>query len=392
MSRTNFWIVIWTLTVWTVLANLVLFPTEIRGQDFSPVPALEPGVPPALPPLPVPASIPVDPAARPPLPTLTPGFGSCDTPDYWIVSSREAVQHRLKRREDWTLDVFHRHVGGQTVRTSMADLSGQMAPGVPVLICIHGSFVDWNSNFKESAEAYQWIRRAAPHLPIQVIFFSWPSEGPYTRITPIDVAINGERAEFNGFHLAQLISGLPESCPVSLIGHSHGCRVILSTLHIAGGGEIQNLCYRYSLGASRRYRAVLAAAAVDHNWLNPGQRYDRALSRCEGMLNLINRDDMAIFVYPLHRPGAQRALARIGLTDRDYRQLGATACRLSNLDVTQLVGQNHLWPGYYSCPRIATSIVPYVYFADGNTTAMLDPVSSAPPAEPTQPEELIPLR
>lgn len=386
MSRTNFWIVIWTLTVWTVLANLVLFPTEIRGQDLPPAPTLEPSGPP-LPPIPAPQSVP-DLSQ----PTLPPGFGSCDTPDYWIVSSREAVQHRLKRREDWTLDVFHRHVGGQTVRTRMADLSGQMVPGVPVLICIHGSFVDWDSNFKESAEAYQWIRRAAPHLPIQVIFFSWPSEGPYTRITPIDVAINGERAEFNGFHLAQLISGLPESCPVSLIGHSHGCRVILSTLHIAGGGEIQSLCYRYSLGASRRYRAVLAAAAVDHNWLNPGQRYDRALSRCEGMLNLINRDDMAIFVYPLHRPGAQRALARIGLTDRDYRQLGASACRLSNLDVTPLVGRNHLWPGYYSCPRIATSIVPYVYFADGNTTAMVDPVSSAPPVEPTQPEELIPLR
>jgi len=359
MSRTTYFLLTWSLAVWAVLAALVFAPTPLRGQE----PTL-----PALPSLEV-------------VPPANPLVGSCDTPDYWIVSSRESVQHRLRKREDWKLDVFHRHVGGQTVASSLGDLGRNMAPGVPVLICIHGSFVDWESNFKESAEAYQWIRRAAPHLPLQVIFFSWPSDGPYTHITPLDVAIRGERAEFNGFHVAQVVASLPESCPVSFLGHSHGCRVILSALHIAGGGVVQDLCFRYDLGQNRRYRVVLAAAAVDHNWLNPGERYDHALVRCEALLTLINREDLPIAVYPLHRPGALRALSRVGLTDRDRRLLGGQAVKASEFDVTCIVGRDHLWPGYYRCPQIATSIAPYVYFQDARTTqAMAE--SFAAPAEP----------
>lgn len=364
MSRaTSLWLT-WSLTLWAILATLVVAPAPLRGQEPAP---LLPATPPALPPL----------EAAPP---ANPLIGSCETPDYWIVSSRDAVQHRLRKRDDWTLDVFHRHVGGQMVASSLGELGRSMAPGVPVLICIHGSFVDWESNFKESAEAYQWIRRAAPHLPLQVIFFSWPSDGPYTHITPLDVAIRGERAEFNGFHVAQVVSSIPESCPVSFLGHSHGCRVILSTLHIAGGGTVQDLCFRYDMGRSRRYRVVLAAAAVDHDWLNPGERYDRSLVRCEALLTLINRDDLPIAVYPFHRPGAKRALSRVGLTEHDRCQLGRQSMKAAELDVTCLVGHDHLWPGYYHSPRIATSIAPYVYFQDAQGTQTLTESLSFPAA------------
>ena len=374
MSRTTSLILTWSCTLWVIWALLVFAPVPVYGQEPT-LPAPELSLPaPGLAPVPQPGSAPFS----------VPGsalIGSCDTPDYWIVSSRGAVQHRLKKREDWTLDVYHREIGGQTRCSSLAELSRHIAPGVPVLVCIHGSFVDMESNFKESAETYQWIRSAAPHLPLQVIFFSWPSDGPYTFVTPLDVAIRGERAEFNGFHVAQVIAALPESCPVSFLGHSHGCRVILSTLHIAAGGSVQDLCFRYNMGTNRRYRAVLAAAAVDHNWLNPGERYDGSIRRCEALLTLINREDLPIAIYPLHRPGAARALARVGLTERDRARLGDQACKARELDVTCLVGHDHLWPAYFRCPKIATCIAPYVYFQDSQPVqARAEAIG--PPLEP----------
>ena len=379
MSRATSIVLTWSCTLWVLWGLLVFAPVVVSGQETGPQFPL-----PAPDYLPAPSADPV-PGALPysaPLPSPgTPMIGSCDTPDYWVVSSREAVQHRLKRREDWTLDVYHRQIGGQTVQSSLGAMTQHISPGVPVLICIHGSFVDAESNFRESAETYQWIRNAAPHLPLQVIFFSWPSDGPYTYVTPLDVAIRGERAEFNGFHVAQVVSALPASCPVSFLGHSHGCRVILSALHIAAGGSIQNLCFRYDMGAGRRYRAVLAAAAVDHNWLNPGERYDGSLRRCEALLTLINRDDIPIAVYPFHRPGAARALARVGLTERDRVRLGDQACKARELDVTSLVGSDHLWPAYFRCPRIATCIAPYVYFEESRPR-QVQLESIGPPLEP----------
>jgi hypothetical protein len=372
ISRPTIASLTWAATLWVILALLACAPVKVHGQDG---PLLLPSEPsPAAPEFPSPA-----------VPSA-PFVGDCQSPDYWTVSSREAIQHRLNRRDDWSLDVYHRVAGAPLARSSLQDLSQRLIPGVPVLICVHGSYVDWDSNYKESAEAYQWIRHAAPHLPLQVIFFSWPSDGPYTHVAPLDVAIRGDRAEFNGFHVAQVLSVIPESCPVSFLGHSHGARVILSTLHIAGGGAVQNMRYKYNMGASRRYRAVFAAAAVDHNWINPGQRYECALHRCEGIMNLVNRADLAIAVYPFHRPGANRALSRVGLTPRDRCKVGPEAAKVADWDITDLIGRNHLWPNYYHCPRIAASIAPYIYFSDAQTALLPDYEASLPTSPPVEPE------
>lgn len=61
----------------------------------------------------------------------------------------------------------------------------------------------------------------------QMIYFSWPSDRALSPFASIDVAILGSRASRNGFYLASLIQSLPPECPVCLVGHSHGTRVIL---------------------------------------------------------------------------------------------------------------------------------------------------------------------
>lgn len=292
-----------------------------------------------------------------------PFIGDASAPNYWLVSSRCSAQHvNDMGRGPWGLDVLQRTPDLQMHRTDLPSLTSQLVPGVPVCIYVHGSFVEWESQCREAHNAYMHLRSASGGAPLQMIFFNWPSDGPYTYLPTIDVGVRGRQAEFNGFHLAWLISQIPESCPVCLIGHSHGARVVFSAMHLAGGGAIQGYVFPYSMGAQRRYRVVLAAAAMDHHFLNPGNRYGCALNRVECVLNLRNRHDIALTVYPLHRPFARRAFGKSGLTQRDAQAMGWNAMKIREYDVTPYLGHLHYWPEYYSRPAILAAIIPYAHF------------------------------
>ncbi|WP_437229133.1 alpha/beta hydrolase [Planctomicrobium sp. SH661] len=282
--------------------------------------------------------------------------------NYWMVSSRYSVQNVHERcRGPWGLNVQELHCDGTSRNSNVTELSSQLVPGVPVCIFVHGSFVELPNQYVEAAGFYSCVR-SRNAAPLQMIFFTWPSDGPYTGCFPLDVAVRGRQADFNGFHLAYLISQIPASCPVCLVGHSHGTRVILSGMHLVGGGTIEGYSFPYSTGEGRRYRVILAAGAMDHNWLNPGQPFACALNPVECLLNLQNRHDLALAALPLSRPFGRRAVARSGFTSHDVRALGGNAAKLRDCDVTDLVGHKHYWPYYYRQPAVIGAMLPYIYF------------------------------
>ena len=270
-------------------------------------------------------------------------IGHCNFRCYRVGSSRSTDQHSC----DW--DEFEK----------------SLEPGVPVCFVIHGSFVNWASARKDSHRTYQWLRAAAPEKPLHVIFLTWPSEYLIRILPHVTIATLGKRSAFNGFYLAQLIGRIPPQHPVSLLGHSHGARTTLSAMHLLGGGRIEGrtLC-RKPKYHGHRLRAVLAAAAVDHHWLNPGERYDRALCPLEALVNLRNRLDPALWIYPLRRPFGHMALSHSGFLRSDRRRLGAANAKLVEFDVSRFVGQGHMWPNYYNRPEIAKALIPYLYFSD----------------------------
>lgn len=311
-------------------------------------------LPALVPPAPLPTPIePVPTAAAPP---AQPAAVAANT--YWIVSSRCSVQD-VCSPGPWGLNVYQRVGDCPLIPTDVPSLSSQIVPGVPVLIYVHGSFVEWESQCREAHEAHRVLSSICQ--PLQMIFYTWPSTGPHRCLFPLDAAMLGERAEFNGFHLAWLVSQIPDSCPICFLGHSHGSRTVLSAMQLAAGGTIQGHVFTGYMGA-RRYRAVLAAAALDHNWLNPGERYGCALNLLECLLNLKNRHDLALAFYPLNRPFAHRALARSGFTRRDAARIGWNMAKITEVDVTPLLGPRHLWPYYYADPAIDSLIRSYMQF------------------------------
>lgn len=299
----------------------------------------------------------VAPTVVPPSANITPVMADGDS--YWIVSTRRAAQHRLDPPSS-TLDYIRRQEDGMLVASHAGAMQAELQPGTPVVIFVHGSFVPWDRQVDLARSTNRWIKAAAGGRPLHVVFFDWPSDGPYTHFFPIDVTVRGERAEFNGLHLTWLISQLPAESPVCLVGHSHGARTVLSALHLSAGGSVQKLTFYGSVGP-RPLRAVLAAAAVDHDWLNPGERFDLVLRRSE-VMNLRNRCDPALTFYPLSRPFSRPSLANVGFTDLDRAEMGPLAYRAIELDVTDLVGRSHTWPNYDQEPAIAAAIAPFALF------------------------------
>ncbi len=283
--------------------------------------------------------------------------------DYWIVSSRRC-RERLECCQRCNFDVFRFNCQGQGVASSLDELYASLIPAAPVCFMLHGSFVEWESVCQDSRVTNTWLRNACPDRPLNVVFYSWPSDDSPALTFPMDVLQLGRRAERNGLYVAELISRVPDQHPICILGHSHGARMTLATLHALGGGELDGVVFAGGQYHGHHIRAVLAAAAIDHQWLNAGSRYDRAVLRAESIVNLQSRKDLALKFYPLHRPFCTQALARTGFTDHIRNEIGPHSVKLADYDVTPLVGFGHVWPHYYHQPCIAQAISTSVFFPD----------------------------
>lgn len=297
-------------------------------------------------------------------PSPPPANSCCLTGSDWLISVRHCPH---KRSAPVWCDLAVCQVRDEVmVSATQQQMLASLHPGAPVCIMIHGSFVDWEAVCQESRLARNWIKRACPGRPVHILFFTWPSDETRKLLLPVDVAVLGKRAGRHAQDLAYLIGQIPTEHPLCLVGHSHGARMALATLHLLGGGEIDGICLPAGPYRGHRLRAVLAAAAVDRNWLNPGELYERAILRAECILNLQNRHDAALSLYPLSRLGGTRALGRAGLSDKDRQRLGPWYAKLHEVDVTEWVGRRHLWSMYMQFPEIAGLMAPYVFFRDSN--------------------------
>ena len=286
------------------------------------------------------------------------------TPGYWIVSSWNSPQEFENDQLRFCPQVQRVDECTDGHLSSMEQLTSSLLPGVPICIVVHGSFMDSPSVLPESHNTWNWLKTGASGRPFQMIYFSWPSDRALSPFASIDVAILGSRASRNGFYLASLIQSLPPECPVCLVGHSHGTRVISSGLHLLGGGVVEGHRHFTPGCAGRRIRVVYTASAIDHDWLNPKERYGRALCCLECLINLRNARDPALQIYPLRRIGSSRALGASGFTSKDRRELGVYGSRVRDWDVSLIIGHDHSWPNYVARGSLASSLRNYLFFAN----------------------------
>jgi len=389
--------VAWTAIGVAILAAVTLTssPAALAAEPAQPFEApgsIVPGGPQLLAPeaSATPAAPPAEPrtfeTVRPPTPTpdlmsAPPAGAFVNCPDeYWVASSWRCRQTAPHGCACGDLDFYHVG-GGATQLLNRESFAASLTPGVPVCIVVHGSFTNWKGLCDDCSPVLHWIRGAAPQRPLHVLFYSWPSQGGITYAPHVDVAILGTRASFNGIYLAELIARIPPGHPVCLVGHSHGARMVTAALHALGGGDVDNARLTWPPAPDLRVRGVLIAGALDHHWLDPGQRFEMALCRTECLLVLRNDHDIVLTFYPLRKPFSHRALGERGLSNRDLRRLGPLSSKVAVMDVTQVVQTGHMWEHYYCRPEIAAAIEPYIYFDGGQQMMMLPPAPAVSDAQ-----------
>ncbi|MFM8289236.1 MAG: alpha/beta hydrolase [Planctomycetaceae bacterium] len=279
----------------------------------------------------------------------------------WIISSREV--RGTPERDDCTaqFEYFRRSPQGP-VPVSREQFLATVRPDRPVCFMIHGSYNAWSDVVKESDSNVAFLREAAGGQDVQVVCFTWPSNGYVPVLLPVELRLLGRKAAVHGGYLAQLISRLGRKQPVTVVGHSHGARCAVAALHALGGGTLDdNSRLARGTGSPESLRCVLLAAAVDHDWLNPGKRYDRALYPVESMLVVHNARDGWLGVYPLHAPlKGQQALGRSGITRQDRQQLNGLANKIDLFDAGPITGRSHDLATFNSSPDLARVLGPYV--------------------------------
>ncbi|HLJ09821.1 MAG TPA: alpha/beta hydrolase [Planctomycetaceae bacterium] len=309
---------------------------------------------------------------------VAPAVDACEC-DYWIVSSRHCNGRHAPCNAGCCMSFFHRTSEQCLVPEPREAFLASIRPDRPVCFVVHGSYNWWRDVTAESRRIHRWIRSAAPHFPLQVVFFTWPSDGNMPFLFPVDIAILGRRSAAHGMYLANLMTQLPPDQRVSILGHSHGARGAVAALHVLGGGTLergQALPAGYSVPS--HLRAVLIAAAIDHDWLNPGERYGQALWAPERVLLLRNSRDATLAIYPLRKGLGERALGRNGLGTDDRFALGGLGPKVVELDAQEFATWHHAFSAYHEHPELASAVIPYVYFQD-------DGQSSIGPALPTSP-------
>lgn len=288
-----------------------------------------------------------------------------DDPDYWIISARHAMGDIiLGRQAHYQILRFDGSNPGR--ESSMEELLGSLEPNAPVCFMVHGSFVRWDSMLNDSSRTYRWIRSAAPDRKVHLIFFTWASDDGLA-IPHLHVNQFGRRAALNGLYLADVVSKISYDHPICLMGHSHGTRMVSAALHAMAGGEVNGMVLNAAPLPTRRLRVVLAAAAIDHDWLNPDNRYGMALCPAEAIVNLRNKTDFPLLAYPMRRPLAKKALAITGITHRDRATMGDWGDKIIDHDVTDRIGYGHLWCHYYRDQTIAAEIRHYIYFDESGS-------------------------
>ena len=286
----------------------------------------------------------------------------------WIVSSRDCPQELGS--DPWPkLKVFAFDAEGRKVERPVADLFASVV-GRPVLVQVQGSLTTPDAAFGGLIWTHSWLQHhhSLPEDAV-VVAFDWPSQRVYGEDLR-DINEKGRRAFVAAYHLAVFLAAFPPESRVGLIGQSFGGRVVSSALHLLAGGDLQGRSREGSarLASTRvdlHIRAVIIGAAVDRTWLDPGQKLDRVLFGCESLLNLYNRKDEALALYPsLVRSGHHRAIGRVGLSNSDFAKLGPLAARYHEFDIHDDLGPEHTLLDAVANPKIARRIAPYAWAND----------------------------
>ncbi len=253
---------------------------------------------------------------------------------------------------------------GQWQASDAAAFQASAVPGAPTAVLIHGNGTDDEWAVRHGNEFYGLMKQRACGRPFRLVVWSWPADRVVRRIRP-DVQIKVCRSDVEAYYLARVLSGLPKAAPLSLTGYSLGCRTLSGALQLLAGGSVAGRSLApetvaaWNQAGPRPIRAMLVAAAIDVDWLEPNRPGGLSPSAVERILVAKNDLDPVLRFYSrLYGPRGPEAMGYVGPS-------GAAGGKLEVVDVSCEVGRKHDFDRYEESSLVAGRLAWYTFLCDG---------------------------
>lgn len=203
---------------------------------------------------------------------------------------------------------------------------------------VHGNRVPSELAGPEGLTVYRALTAGVTDAtPLRFVIWSWPSERVRGQLR--DVRTKANRTDLAGYCLAWVLTHLPETQHVSVLGYSFGGRIATGAMHLVGGGELAGRSLPPHPAISQNTRVVMVAGALHNSWLRPGGYHEAAIKHLDYLLNLYNCCDPVLQRYhALYKHSCATALGYSGMYTGD---LGDVAERIEQFDVCNIVGRSH---------------------------------------------------
>ena len=231
---------------------------------------------------------------------------------------------------------------------TLEDFTSTLAPGQPVLIYIHGNQTDTQEAIWHGLQTL----RCLPAMPqARLVVFDWPAQ----RISPllrVEFGTKAVYADYQGFYLAQVLSQMSGETPILLVGHSFGCRTVLSALHLMSGGSYAGRTLDLDSTAkpeALNLMLVLVAAATNYTDFVPNGVFSQAPKMAKQIRVVKNPMDPALKFYPMMgvRAPLPEAMGKVGPST-----YGMAPEEQSKVRVLPVMLQSHSYLQYLTLPEV----------------------------------------
>ncbi len=223
------------------------------------------------------------------------------------------------------------------------DFWNTASPDKITVVIVHGNRLSDEAARQRGLDLYNGLVRCrCDGRSIRVVLWSWPSDSIPNRLAAKrDARVKFRRIPREAYYLAWWLNHFSSDHQISLVGYSYGGAVMLGSLHMLGGGQLE--CR--SLPRCQpppQLRIAIWAPATQSNWLVPGGPHGCALCCLESGTIFVNRCDPALkrfrrVIFAATGP----ALGYVGLTDPQCCYPGYD--RIRQFDATRCIGKHHNW-------------------------------------------------
>lgn len=253
----------------------------------------------------------------------------------WVLSSRHLCCPTGQPARSL---MAQRYSANRWREDSLSAFLGFDDPTIATVFYIHGNRIDEGTARADILNIYfQLVGRFDCERPVRLVAYSWPSDqirGPLR-----DVRAKASRADGEASLFGNLLSALPTTSPVGIIGYSYGARVTTGGLHQLGAQQASH----------PPLRVALWAAAVHHDWPLPGRWHGQSLPQAERWLICVNPCDPVLARYAaVEKCGDPTALGYAGLPPH-----GPLPADVEEFQVGHLVGKSHDKDSYLYSPAVA---------------------------------------